>query len=317
MNNIFSFSISLQDKQVINEINNINLLHTSNKYIESMYEWNGVKITIYNSQKCVVQGKNAELFMQQYLSHYLENNTIKDNETYCSDNFKLNIMGSDEVGVGDYFGGLVVCVAFIPSNIAHKIQDLGVKDSKKLSDKQIIELAFKLKEIIRYQIIEINPKQYNDLFFSFKNAHVVKSVLHYHAIEKLYFDLQNENIIVDDIVIDQYANKDKFSAYLKQGYTSNKLDKEITFVTKAESKYLSVACASIIARYYFLEQVKQIEAQAQMKIYLGAWNENIEETTLKLLKNCEPNKNKIIDILQYYVKTHFSNTEKIISKLVY
>ena len=54
--------------------------------------------------------------------------------------------------------------------------------------------------------------------------------------------------------MDQFAKPDFYYRYLDDDYGITHLH----FETKAENKYLAVACASVIARYYFLEAIKQL-----------------------------------------------------------
>ena len=46
--------------------------------------------------------------------------------------------------------------------------------------------------------------------------------------------------------------------------------KNIIFETKAENKYLSVACSSIIARYYFLKEIEKLSEISGYNILKGA-----------------------------------------------
>ena len=46
-------------------------------------------------------------------------------------------IGTDESGKGDYFGPLVVAGVFIPDNQHKVLEELGVKDSKRLSDNRV------------------------------------------------------------------------------------------------------------------------------------------------------------------------------------
>ncbi|MBO6022492.1 ribonuclease HIII, partial [bacterium] len=48
-------------------------------------------------------------------------------------NTTKKVIGADEVGVGDYFGGIVTCAVFLDETLTKKISYLDIKDSKKLS----------------------------------------------------------------------------------------------------------------------------------------------------------------------------------------
>ncbi|MBV6545621.1 DUF3378 domain-containing protein, partial [Ursidibacter maritimus] len=99
-------------------------------------------INIYSSGKVMFQGKNADQLASQLLpdkqsttgKHTSSNTTsIQYNRFHC--------IGSDEAGSGDYFGPLTVCAAYVSQSHIKILKELGVDDSKKLSDTKIVDLA--------------------------------------------------------------------------------------------------------------------------------------------------------------------------------
>jgi ribonuclease HIII len=66
--------------------------------------------------------------------------------------FNPQIIGSDEVGVGDYFGPLVVCAVKIQEKNLDKVIALNIRDSKVLSDAQIVNLARQVKPLVSHSI---------------------------------------------------------------------------------------------------------------------------------------------------------------------
>ena len=58
-------------------------------------------------------------------------------------------IGSDEVGTGDYFGPIVVTAAYVKKEDIPFLEELGVKDSKKMTDDKILEVVPKLKNIMK------------------------------------------------------------------------------------------------------------------------------------------------------------------------
>ena len=68
--------------------------------------------------------------------------TSKKTKTLSSSNLPTNIsqlsmIGSDEVGTGDYFGPITVCAAYVRQDQIHLLKELGVQDSKNLNDEKI------------------------------------------------------------------------------------------------------------------------------------------------------------------------------------
>jgi len=93
------------------------------------------------------------------------------------------IIGSDEVGVGDLFGGIVVCAVSLKKSDFKKINHLKIIDSKKLNDQQMQEIYQQIKNQISYTIVSYNPKEYNELIKEYNNAHILKTILHYKALQ--------------------------------------------------------------------------------------------------------------------------------------
>ena len=53
----------------------------------------------------------------------------------------LNRIGIDESGKGDYFGPLVIAAVFVTPTLEQDLALMQVRDSKKISDGRILELA--------------------------------------------------------------------------------------------------------------------------------------------------------------------------------
>jgi ribonuclease HIII len=75
-------------------------------------------------------------------------------------------MGTDESGKGDYFGPLVIAGVWVDHSLQRALIQLGVRDSKLLSDERCQELGKKIREIAagKYEIVEISPKTCNQLY---------------------------------------------------------------------------------------------------------------------------------------------------------
>ena len=92
-------------------------------------------------------------------------------------------IGTDESGKGDYFGPLVVAGVYIDETDEGYIKDLGVKDSKRLSDNRVKELAKAIKKEFTYSVVTIYPAKYNELWRKFKNLNKILAWGHARVIE--------------------------------------------------------------------------------------------------------------------------------------
>ena len=233
-------------------------------------------VTLYNSGKAVFQGVSADIDanMWKEMERHL-NPTKKVEMTNSNDKKKkekiiekvdpkiyyANTIGSDEVGTGDYFGPIVVTASYVEKENIPFLEELGVKDSKKLTDEKILEIVPKIIKKIPYECIILSNKEYNENYTSDMNMNKVKAILHNKVLNKL-----KEKYQADYIVVDQFAQPYVYYNYLKgTNYVRN-----ITFMTKAEDKCLSVACASLISRYVFLKQFDKLGESIDTFLIKGA-----------------------------------------------
>ena len=78
-------------------------------------------------------------------------------------------IGIDESGKGDYFGPLVIAAVFVDAMTQNELALMAVRDSKKISDGRILELAPDIKTICPHSVIVIGPQKYNELYLKIKN----------------------------------------------------------------------------------------------------------------------------------------------------
>lgn len=93
----------------------------------------------------------------------------------------------------------------------------------------------------------------------------IKAILHNHAINKVKEKINNQNV---ECFIDQFCDVDLYYNYLQ--YEEQVTTKNITFHTKGESYYPSIAVSSMIARYCFLKEIDLISDKYKIEIIKGA-----------------------------------------------
>lgn len=182
-----------------------------------------------------------------------------------------NIIGSDETGVGDYFTPLIVCAVFVPKQNVDYLIEMGVKDSKKLSDIQILKIYDLIKSKIKSSTMVMNQIQYNNLTNKKWNANELKMMLHMKAITTLEEKIDD----VDFVIIDQFSNLNSIQKYREKIVSqkiSNDFKNEVNYFEKGESVHVSVAAASILARTKLIELMKLQNAKYNFEFPLGANN---------------------------------------------
>ena len=223
--------------------------------------------------------------------------------------FDHNIIGCDETGVGDYLTPLVTAAVYVPAAQVAALHKLGVKDSKQLSKDQIQRLFSQIQPLVKYRVNHLTQKGYNNLN-KYLNAHQIKMFLHLKSITQLE---RLDKVDEDLILIDQFANADNVAKYydslmLSSSLKTDEIRKPVVLAPRAESLHVAVACASIIARYHFLEMMKDQEEACGMEFPLGT-NAIVEQTALAF---CQKFGRKA---LYEIAKINFQTTQKIDAQL--
>ncbi len=273
-------------------------------------------VTLYESGKAVFQGVSADIDAAMWKEMEQHLNPLKQVEMTNSDQkekkekkeividpniYYASSIGSDEVGTGDYFGPMVVTAAYISKEDIPFLEELGVKDSKKLTDDKILEIVPKLIKKITYHSIVLSNKEYNERYSSDINMNKIKAIMHNKALTEML----KKNLGQEYIVVDEFAKPGVYFHYLKG---IPEVVRNITFMTKGEDKCLSVACASLISRYIFIKEFDKLGDSLGVFLPKGA-SDVVDEMGVKIATRFGFGK------LKECAKLNFKNTAKIQSLL--
>lgn len=225
----------------------------------------GVSCTLYQSGKLVVQGKEKGEFIEFYLEPHILKTFTYTHSTPVEPQENTARIGIDESGKGDFFGPLCIAGVFAKEEDIAKLQELGVRDSKTMTDKTILSLARKIREKFTHQIVKINPKKYNELYHSFANLNKLLAWGHATTIENLV-----EKTSCKNVIIDQFASEHVVISALQR----KKIELNLTQRHKGEEDVV-VAAASILAREAFLLGLSQLEKNFQSELPKGASKKTI------------------------------------------
>ena len=266
-------------------------------------------VTLYESGKAMFQGVSADIEAGMWTSI----NKDKEDISYFTDTKKeekkeeevilprdISSVGSDEVGTGDYYGPIVVTASFVSKENIPLLEELGVKDSKKLSDEQILKVVPKIIKKIPYKSIILSNKEYNENYGKEMNMNKIKAVLHNKVLTEM---IKESNY--DYVVVDQFEPEKAYYNHLSE--VPNPV-KNITFMTKAEDKCYSVAVSSLISRYIFIKEMDKLGDKYGIFLPKGA-NYYVEDIGIKLVKKYGPG------ILKNIAKLNFSNTDRILKEV--
>ena len=225
----------------------------------------GVSLILFTSGKLMVQGKDAEniveLLRKKHIGEEQEKEVFRKESGW--------MIGTDESLKGDTFGGIVVAGVKANDLGREKLKELGVADSKKLADTELIPMAIAIKKIAVCEIKSIMPEEYNARS---KHLTLLLDTLHHGVAQDLGGGKH---------VVDKYP-----------GCTVGDIA-----VTKAESKYLEVAAASILARAAALEQLDYLSKQAGF---------NLPKGSTHVKDAMQEAKNRGLDFRKF-AKLHFKN----------
>lgn len=270
-------------------------------------------VTLYESGKVVFQGISADIDAAMWKQMEQSLNPGKKIEEKNSEDKKkkdkletkvdpkiyyASTIGSDEVGTGDYFGPIVVSAAYVNRENIPFLEELGVKDSKKMTDDKILEVVPKLIKKIPYQSVILSNKEYNEKYSDDINMNKIKAILHNRVLGKMRDNIQDE---VNYTVVDEFAKSYIYYNYLRN---SNNVVRGITFLTKGEDKCLAVACASLISRYIFIKEFDKLGESVGMFLPKGA-GPKVDEAGKEIASKYG------FDKLKDVAKLNFKNTEKI------
>lgn len=253
------------------------------------------KLQVYFGKKGirnVIQGSSSSREYNELNSIISGNLSFSFNES--KEEIYTEYIGTDETGKGDYFGPLVIAGMYVDENICKFLLELGVRDSKELSDPQIDKIA----KIIRntypshYSIISLKPEKYNQLYEQIPNVNKLLDWGHSKVIESIY-----EKHKPGTIIVDQFCKTP-----LKVSSAKDFSKVNFVYMPKAE-KHIGVAAASILARNemskWFYDKI-----DSGIGILRGA---SVEVE--KAARNIYYEKGKTA--LEKLVKLHFKTTKKI------
>ena len=274
------------------------VLFENMQYASFRAKGDGFVAVLYESGKFVLQGSNIDS-----VAHEIELNVLKKNmetiqQTSGEDEQGVFVahIGVDESGKGDYFGPLIIAGVYVDETNRQKFIDLGIKDSKKLTDIAIRKMAIEIKNNAIFSVVTIGPQKYNELYAKFKNLNKLLAWGHARVIENI---LEKQKA--------EYALSDKFGdeALIRNALMENGRKIRLEQRTKAESD-IAVACGSVIARYEFVKNLTELSRQIGIDLPKGASEKVLQTGKLIYQKYGEQGLTRV-------AKIHFKTTSEILN----
>ncbi len=170
------------------------------------------------------------------------------------------LIGTDESGKGDYFGPLVIAGFFCPEGQEPVLGELGVRDSKTLSDRRVREIAARLRQGYVHTVVSVGPEKYNELYGKFRNLNKLLAWGHARAIENILASVDAVRAVADQFGDERFVRE----ALMKMGKTI-----ELVQRPRGEEEP-AVAAASILARDAFVRRLEDLSREWGVDLHKGA-----------------------------------------------
>jgi len=173
---------------------------------------------------------------------------------------KSGRIGIDESGKGDYFGPLVIAAVYVNAESEPDLRLMEVRDSKRISDGRILEMAPDIRQACKHSVVAIGPQRYNELYAKIRNLNRLLGWGHARALENLLEQVDCGLVIADQFGDERFVR----SALLEKG-------KQVRLIQKPKAETdLAVAAASILARAEFLLRLKRLSEDVGTSLPKGA-----------------------------------------------
>ncbi len=205
------------------------------------------------------------------------------------------VLGIDESGKGDFFGPLVIAGVLADEKGALILQRAGVKDSKKVTDKKILELSVWIAGNFPNSVVTIGPEKYNQLYSQIGNLNKLLAWGHSRIIENMANEHEIELAISDKFGRTEFIER----ALMEKG-------KKIKLLQQVRAESIpQVAAASILARAGFIKYMDKLSRQFNLELPKGA-GDPVDKAAGQFISKYG------VESLTKVAKIHFRNFKKVV-----
>lgn len=222
---------------------------------------NRINVTCYESGKLVIQGKGTEEFVRDVLEPQITGQALLGYEEVHHPDWFEEHAGLDESGKGDLFGPLVSACVVADGDLIREWISWGIRDSKKVGDKQARELAARIRNTrgAAVEVVWSTMPKYNEMMAKPRaNLNLLLAWMHARCLEAA---LKKRRAPWG--LLDQFSKQPLVQRYFKDEQF------ELRMRTKAEEDPV-VAAASIVARAEFLQHLEKLSEQAGVELPKGS-----------------------------------------------
>ncbi len=165
----------------------------------------------------------------------------------------IHICGIDEAGRGPLIGDMFIAMTVINTNSLNYLKNIGIKDSKRLSKEKRVKLFPIIIENSELVIVSrLTPSQLDEENINKLELNVICRLI------KESISIINT---INEIYIDAFANPNKLLHYINSNCIESNRNINIYVEHGADTKYVVVAAASIIAKVLrdtYIDNLKKV-----------------------------------------------------------
>lgn len=191
---------------------------------------------------------------------------------------------------------MVIAAVCVTPESERDLALMQVRDSKRISDGRILELAPDIRQVCKHSVVAIGPRRYNELYEKIRNLNRLLAWGHARALENILEQVECGLAISDQFGDERFI----LNALLEKGKRIRLLQRP-----KAEAD-LAVAAASILARAEFLTRLKRLSDEVGTTLPKGA-SGAVELAARMVLKKHGR------EALRSVAKLHFKTTKAVLA----
>ncbi len=201
------------------------------------------------------------------------------------------LCGGDEAGRGAILGPLVISIVAIKSTSLHRLSEIGVRDSKMLSEKRRNQLYGEIESIASEIMIDkITTKDINEAMRNHISLNELEAVRFANLFDSMGSEVSSIYLDSPDVIAERFGTRFKLSSSkpikvigIKAAGQKGVRYTKVIAEHKADVRYPVVSAASIIAKVTRDREIKKLERE--LKLHIGSGYPSDYKTIEIIMKN--------------------------------
>lgn len=219
--------------------------------------------------------------------------------------------GGDEAGRGAILGPLVLGMVAVKTSSLHRLSEIGVRDSKILSEKRRTQLFGEISEIVEdIKVDIIHASEINQAMMNHISLNELEAVRFAGLFDRIEKEVNVVYLDSPDVIPERFGTRFKMLSSKSTAVVGIKTPrvKGVKYVKiisehKADVRYPVVSAASIIAKVTRDREIKKLEKQ--LKIQIGSGYPSDYKTIDAITKNLKTG------ILDNHIRQRWATMERI------